>query len=68
MGSASMITGKHIATIVGSTILLEIEAFLAVANLEAVVSETPTVTGRSRIACYVKILRFLVTITLTCVL
>ena len=53
LGSASMTTGKHIATIVGSTILLGIEAFLAVANLEAVVSGTPT--GKSQNVCYVKL-------------
>ena len=55
LGSASMTTGKHIATIVGSTILQGIEAFLAVANLGAVVSGTPTVTGKSLNVCYVKL-------------
>ena len=55
LGSASMTTGKHIAIIVGSTILLGIVAFLAVANLGAVVSGTPTVTGKSQNVSYVKL-------------
>ena len=55
LGSASMTTGKRIAIIVGSTILLGIVAFLAVANLGAVVLGTPTVTRKSQNVCYAKL-------------